>query len=292
MSKKKNESHCRRYYNKENTALPGKRKNPYDAMIRTKLIFHYDKSFDGLLTAVFESFERRQLPDDIRGNEESAIELWCERIPVISDKNKADRVWRALVEKISDTTANRLFRIHYSGLEGIDLPMFRLICKVFSRGAGTMENFADPDVLAIKKADRKVSREAERVAQFVRFQKTADGIYFAAYGPDYDVIPMVLGHFRDRFADQRWMVYDMIRKKGYYCDGKEVLWVNLESDTIDPSSGDVDTTVLAADEVLFQQLWKQYFRSICIDQRLNLKLHRQKVPKKYWKYLTEKKDHL
>jgi probable DNA metabolism protein len=140
----------------------------------------------------------------------------------------------------------------------------------------------------MKKADRRVSREAERVAQFLRFQKTADRLYFAACGPDYDVVPMVLGHFRDRFTDQHWMVYDMRRKKGYYYDGIGIQWVTLESDKID-SSGDINAGVLSEEEILFQRLWKQYFRSICIDQRLNLKLHQQKVPKKYWKYLTEKK---
>jgi len=68
-----------------------------------------------------------------------------------------------------------------------------------------------------------------------------------------------------------------------------VQWVSLSSDKIDASTGDVDARVLSEDEILFQRLWKQYFRSICIDQRLNLKLHQQKVPRKYWKYLTEKK---
>jgi probable DNA metabolism protein len=250
--------------------------------------YYYDKSFDGLLTAVFESFERRQVPDEIVRIGESAASLWSETITIIPDPVKADRVWHALVKSISVSTANRLFRIHYSGIGDIDLPLLRLIRKVFEQGPCIMGNFADRDVLALKKADNRVSREAERVAQFIRFQKTADHIYFAACGPDYDVVPMVLGHFRDRFGDQQWMVYDMRRKKGYYCNGREIQWVSLESDRIN-SSGDVDAGVLSEEEILFQRLWKQYFRSICIDQRLNLKLHRQKVPKKYWKYLTEKK---
>ena len=251
--------------------------------------YYYDKTFDGLLTAVFESFERRQVPDEIRGTGESAVSLWTDAVTITSDPSKANRVWHALVKNISDTVANRLFRIHYSGIDGVDLPLLRLIRKIFVQGSSIMENYADPDVLAIKKADRRVSREAERVAQFLRFQKTADHIYFAACGPDYDVVPMVLGHFRDRFADQRWMVYDMRRKKGYYFDGLGIQWVTLSSDKIN-SSGDVDAGVLSDEEILFQRLWKQYFRSICIDQRLNLNLHRQKVPKKYWKYLTEKKQ--
>ena len=251
--------------------------------------YSYDKSFDGLLTLVYESYERKQVPDEIRGMEESAPSLWSEPVTIPSDPSKADRVWRALVKTISESAANRLFRIHYSGIEEIDLPMLRLIRKIFELGPGILENTADTDVLAIRKADRRVSREAERVAQFIRFQKTADHIYFGACGPDYDVVPMVLGHFRDRFADQHWMVYDMRRKKGYYFDGLDVQWVTLSDSTID-SSGDVDAGVLSEDEILFQRLWKQYFRSICIDQRLNLKLHQQKVPKKYWKYLTEKKQ--
>lgn len=132
--------------------------------------YYYDKSFDGLLTAVFESFERRQIPDEIRGIGESAASLWSEPVSIVSDPVKADRVWHALIKSISDTTANRLFRIHYSGMEEIILPLFSLIRKIFLQGPGIMENFADPDVLAIKKADRRVSREAERVAQFMRFQ--------------------------------------------------------------------------------------------------------------------------
>jgi probable DNA metabolism protein len=257
--------------------------------VNSRLTYYYDKSFDGLLTAVYESFERRKVPDDIRSTENSAAELWSETVAITSDTVKADRVWHALVKSISDKAANRLFRIHYSGIEGVDLPLFMVIRKVFEKGPCILENYADPDVLAVMKAGRRVSREAERVAQFIRFQKTADNIYFAAYEPDYDVIPMVLGHFRDRFADQHWMVYDMKRKKGYYYNGLDVQWVTLTSDKIDASTGDVDETILTEDELLFQRLWKQYFRSICIDERLNLKLHRQKVPKKYWKYLTEKK---
>jgi probable DNA metabolism protein len=76
-------------------------------------------------------------------------------------------------------------------------------------------------------------------------------------------------------------------KKGNIIDG---LVYNGTLKKQNDSSGDVDAGVLSEDEILFQRLWKQYFRSICIDQRLNLKLHRQKVPKKYWKYLTEKKQ--
>ncbi|MDN3710262.1 DUF4130 domain-containing protein [Myroides ceti] len=41
-------------------------------------------------------------------------------------------------------------------------------------------------------------------------------------------------------------------------------------------------------ESLFDQLWKDYFKSTNITERKNMKLHIQHVPKRYWKYLNEK----
>ncbi|RZL34744.1 MAG: DUF4130 domain-containing protein, partial [Pedobacter sp.] len=41
-------------------------------------------------------------------------------------------------------------------------------------------------------------------------------------------------------------------------------------------------------EELYTHLWKDYFKSTNIESRKNTKLHVQHVPKRYWKYLTEK----
>ena len=50
-----------------------------------------------------------------------------------------------------------------------------------------------------------------------------------------------------------------------------------------------DTSItLDAQEALYDQLWKDYFKSTNIVERRNIKLHLQHVPKRYWKYLTEK----
>ena len=47
-----------------------------------------------------------------------------------------------------------------------------------------------------------------RVLQFMRFQKTADQVYFGIMEPLYNVYPLTIHHFRDRFADQPWIIYD------------------------------------------------------------------------------------
>jgi probable DNA metabolism protein len=43
-------------------------------------------------------------------------------------------------------------------------------------------------------------------------------------------------------------------------------------------------------EVEYQVLWKSYFDSVNIKERKNPKLHLQHVPRRYWKYLSEKRE--
>ena len=39
---------------------------------------------------------------------------------------------------------------------------------------------------------------------------------------------------------------------------------------------------------LFQDLWRTYFKAICIKERMNPRKQLQDMPRRYWKYMTEK----
>jgi probable DNA metabolism protein len=95
-------------------------------------------------------------------------------------------------------------------------------------------------------------------------------------------------HFEKRFADQKWIIYDTRRNYGFYYNLKGTTEVTFTESLADPVSGKIDTSIMDKDEQLFQELWKGYFNSMCIKERLNPKLHRQLLPKRFWKYLTEK----
>ena len=93
--------------------------------------------------------------------------------------------------------------------------------KVIDAPASIEQNFADPDVLGVYQLSKKVADERMRVLQFMRFQKTADQVYFGIMEPLYNVYPLTIHHFRDRFADQPWIIYDARRHYGYYYDLKK-----------------------------------------------------------------------
>ena len=79
----------------------------------------------------------------------------------------------------------------------------------------------------------------------------------------------------------------MKRKYGYYYDLNTVVEITLDNDE-HLLGGKLDEKLMAEDEKLFQELWKGYFKSMTIKERINPKLHRQHMPKRFWKYLTEK----
>ena len=60
------------------------------------VVYVYDKTFDGLLTAVFDAFARKSFPDLLLAEGE-ALPLFCDEVVAIcTDDAKVERVWKGL----------------------------------------------------------------------------------------------------------------------------------------------------------------------------------------------------
>lgn len=252
------------------------------------VIFIYDKTFEGLLTAVFDAYVRRTFPDVMLAEGEPLPLFYDEAVVIYTDASKADRVWKGLQKKISELSLSGLMTTWLSEIPGVDTLLFRYIRKAIDAPSTIEYNLGDADVLEVSKIWKKVSTERLRVVQFLRFQKTSDGTFFAALAPIYNVLPLTLSHLTDRFADQRWLLYDLKREYGYYYDLKEATEVRFEHKDAHLVTGLLSEDIMDKDEKMFQQMWATYFKSIAIKERLNPKLHRQNMPARFWKYMTEK----
>ena len=252
------------------------------------IIFTYDKTFDGLLSCVFFAYEQKKFPDLILSESDQKPLFVDEQYRVITEKEKSERVWKALNKKLSGIARNMMLSVWLSELPETDMLLFRYIRKNIDHPRGVEMNVGDDDVLRVKEIAQKVAREAERLRQFVRFQETADGIYFAPVAPRYDVLSLIVSHFQSRYAGQPWIIYDTNRNTGMYYDTRSVTEVSFsQKDLSDLRLGSLDEEKLSGDEAFIQQMWKEYFRSTTIKERINLKLQRQHMPRRYWRYLTE-----
>lgn len=252
------------------------------------VVFYYDKSFEGLLSAVFDAYARRSFPDRLLAEGEPLPLFAQEGHRVATDRAKADRVWSGVLRRSAKEVCSMLMHVWLSELPGSDEILMRYLRKLFDSPRCMTGDFTDDDVLAVKKIAQKVARERLFLIQFTRFQKMADGTFFAAVSPQYNALPLSLDYFTDRFADQSWLIYDLKRRYGYFYDRVSVTEVTLpEGDGLLPAWP--DDRLMAEDERLFQELWKGYFQAMTIRERINPNLQRQHMPRRFWKYMPEKR---
>ena len=256
-------------------------------------VYVFDNTLDGLLTAVFDSFSLKQQPETLLGEGEQ-LPLFAEELHhVLTDGEKAGRVWKGLEKHLSKDGLRMITLSWLSEERTLNQPLFNFICKVFRLPAvsGIERNASDPDVLEVRNTCRRVLHEQLRMKQFIRFQKAKDGTYLAVVSPDHNVLPLITNHFADRFNDQPWLIYDAKRHYGFYYDGETVIRVTFEDEAsvpFDLTNGKLDADVLSENDKIFQDLWRTYFKAICIKERMNPKKQLNDMPRRYWKYMTEK----
>lgn len=249
-------------------------------------VFFYDKTFDGLLTTVFDAYKLKLFPDKLLEMGDIAPMLMEQQFTSVTQPEKAARVWRALKNKLSTRAINHLLYAWQSDHPEFDQVIFRYICRAVITPKSIETDFADPDVNLVFKLAKQVSRECHYLIEFVRFQKTVDDVYFSPVAPRYDVLPFTMSHFKDRFSDQKWVIYDEKRGYGYYYDLHKITEMNLDDLTV-IENGKLKPALLTEDELLFQTLWQRYFKALTIEERKNLKQQRRSMPKRFWHYLTE-----
>ena len=260
------------------------------------IVYTFDNTLDGLLTAVFDAYDLRQQPEALLA-EGDVLPLFCEKVyRVHTESEKAQRVWTGLEKRLSKEALRLLAVSWLSEEKTLCSPLFHYIYKVFQHEKSIERNFADSDVLAVTNTARRVMHEQQRMKQFIRFQKAKDGTYLAVVSPDHNVLPLIIDHFQDRFGDQSWLIYDARRHYGYYYDkaaegDKAPIRITFEDESAVPfdlHNGKLNEEVLSDTDKLMQDLWRTYFKAICIKERLNPRKQLNDMPRRYWKYMTEK----
>ena len=252
----------------------------------------FDGTMTGLLCCVFRAFQFKELDVVVVSHKSTQSSLFDETIFVESNDIHADRVWKALKQKVSSNTLRNIYYTFLAEQESAFQHLFNLCIYIFSSTKSVDGDYGHPDVLAVSKWAKQVGREKHRMEAFVRFKKCRDELFLSLVRPDFNVLPLIERHFKARYQDQRWLIYDEIRNFGIYYDLANIHQVNMNvfeiDQNIDKGTSQDFSVELDQSEILYDQLWKDYFNSVNISARKNLKLHIQYVPKRYWRYMNEK----
>lgn len=247
-----------------------------------------DGTYSGFLTCLFESFERKEVPRAIYNEEHYQATVFDEHRVIITDDTKSHRVYQGLYKRLGKERTTDLYRNFLSEDVGAWNAAFRIAYRIFKGENNILENYGDSDVMLFHFTLKKVSRERHRMKAFIRFSKSSDGLFYAIVEPDFNVLPLNITFFRNRYANQPWLIYDAKRNYGIFYDKHSVheVTMNLLKDGI--ADNFPAAISLNEKDELYRHLWQQYFKSTNIEARKNMKLHLRHVPRRYWKYLDEK----
>lgn len=249
----------------------------------------YDGTFSGLLSAIFDSYDRRDKAVSVYPEFLYSPDLFLDEYTVITDEQKALRVWKGLQHKLSDRWQLNMYMASFTENREEIQHLFDCIHYIFDSKQNISYNYGNEHVISVAQTARKVHKERHRIVEFLRFQHTVDGMFFAKIDPLYNVLPLVRNHFKNRYADQQWIIYDTKRRYGVYYDLHEIKEVtfNFDESLIDKKRNKLTENMVSQEEELYNNLWKDYYKSINIAERKNSKLQKQFLPQRFWKNLIE-----
>lgn len=198
--------------------------------MNTPKILVYDGSFNGFLTAVYTAFEQRIRVSDIQGHTRAQNGLFAETQTIFTKVEKAERVWNGIRAK-SATALKKGYFAFLSGYEGIELMLYRYIVSLYGGDVGKDEVIGRVANKIGQLADN-VGKAKERIEASLAFQLSRDGVCFATLAPEYDLLPLVAKHFRSRWPQRSWMIYDLKRGYGLFCEQTAMELVTLDLDTL------------------------------------------------------------
>lgn len=242
------------------------------------VIYVYDDTFEGLMTAVFEAYARRPAPESVTGRAHCQQLLGRRYIDIGTDIAKAERVIAGIQRKMGQDSYAALWSAFQSEAIGVGDLLYQYIRLGMAVGPRIQQRITDERVIAVNKLAGLVGREAGLLIEFVRFSKMEGGVYYGEITPQYNVLAQIMPHFAERFSIQPFLIRDKNRQIAGVFDTRE-WWIT--------STESMQVPDVEEDERAWRQMWRAFYDTIAIKERVNLNLRRNHMPKKYWKNMTE-----
>ena len=248
-------------------------------------LFRHDGSFPGFLCAAAELLNAKNAGSPaasvgycVCGPQRTAG-LFETTENVVRDDGRARRLWLRLGTRIREESLRTVPEAFLSDTEGADGAAAALIVRLWNEGESVLNDLTDPTAAVVERAAVRTAREAHRFMGLVRFEELSDGTFYSAIEPDCDVLRLIADHFTRRFPLMAWAIHDKRR-------GTAILHAPGETWSF-VSGFDVEKPIRSFTENAIRETWKEYFTSIAIESRLNLRLQTSFLPKKHRRNLPE-----
>lgn len=242
------------------------------------LVYVYDGSFEGLLTAVYEAYYRKQKPERLLPEKNLQSSFLDEYIHIVTDMEKSNRVYDSIRRKISAQTLENIYHVYLSDDPEAGTLIYNYLRLGWKIGGRIELHLSEDCVFKVHRICQRVTHETHKMMGFVRFQLVEGNIYYAPIEPDNNIVELLAPHFADRLADQNWVIHDVRREVAAVYNRSEWVLVNSVLEGL-PAEDEKEKE--------YRELWKEFFNTITISNRFNPQLQKRLMPVRYWRHLTE-----
>jgi probable DNA metabolism protein len=245
------------------------------------LVYVYDGSLEGMLTAVFEAFASRQRPVAVVSGRQLQQSLLLSYLTIDTDVALAERVRDGIINTLGEKNYGNIKQVFLSDDEHKGKVLVDYLQYTMRKGRMSCAHLANPAVAAFEDLRRQVSSEAHYMLQFVRFAQLQNGVYFSRIQPKASVVPLIMDHFASRFNIQPFIIYDASHGLSGVFDTEK--WWLVDAREV----GGIDLSGNSRLEDGFQSLWQTFYDTIAIEERRNPRCQRNFMPKRFWGNMCE-----
>lgn len=163
------------------------------------LAYIHEDSLEGVLSAVFEAYERREFPDDIMARGLFQQRLGEKVRYVRTDIDHACRVRSGLIRTCGFRAYAAVRAVYLSDDRRKGSAIHAFVRYAMKRGTQALDDVAHPNVSDFAAINKSVYNEVHRWKEFLRFRQVEGGLYFARCNPKASVVPLLMGWFSNRF---------------------------------------------------------------------------------------------
>lgn len=240
--------------------------------------YSYDGTFDGFLSCVFAAYFRRETPEEIVAEGCLQEVFGREAIHTQTNTAHARRVESGIVKSLGSACYQKIWTVFLSGELDKATLLYRYIRRGFEIGRGIYNNISHPDVVPIEDMHKHITHEAHLLTGFARFSEMEGGVFYAKITPKNSVVPLIMPHFAGRLNVQPFLLHDAAHGivGVYNLQG----WHLVETETL-------NVPKLTSDELAYRRMWKKFYDTVAIPERLNPICRRSHMPLRFWPNMTE-----
>ncbi len=240
------------------------------------VVYIYDGSFDGLMCCVFESYEKNEVPADVKPEGSDVPYLLPVKL-IETNEERAKRVVSSVPKKMGPRALKVIRHAFLTCHPQKELLILKFMRLGYSCGPSVMNCLTDETVNELFTAVNHLDREAGLYMGFIRFSE-ANGALTAQIEPKNIVLPLIGRHFCERYPAEQFLIYDKTHGMALLHNGGRLTVCSIEAFE-QPEPG--------AEELKFRKLWRLFYDTMEIKERHNPRCRMNLMPKRYWNCMTE-----